>query len=368
MLNTGTDTRISRRTLLKAAGIGAVGTAAAGAVGSTMIDSGPDYYRNPVYEPHFPDPTVLHVDGTYYAYGTNMKRSDIADERLTPILSSTDLVDWTYVGEGFDSRPGWVYGSIWAPDIAYYDGQYYLYYSLAPRDGHTYGIGVATADDPSGPFTDRGAVITDETEGRPGHIDPYFHCEDGTPYLLYGSFYGIWGIELTSDGLEPVSGTKFQLAGDAYEGTILHERNGYYYLFLSTGNCCAGLDSTYELEVGRARSLTGPYHDQSGTDLRDIDREHSGVAVLSGSQRFPGPGHGDVTTFDDGSDWLLYHAYDAREGGYVDGTFRRVLMVDRIRWRDGWPVVACDGRPSVRSTVPGSESHTCDATGKQERT
>jgi arabinan endo-1,5-alpha-L-arabinosidase len=356
---------IHRRNVLKSLGVGALSAAGvAGTTGSVTADPSSEHYHNPLYEPHFPDPTVYDDDGTYYAYGTNMNRENDSDELLVPILSSTDLVNWTYEGEAFTSRPGWTYGSIWAPDIHYYDGQYVMFYSLEPRpwESGEFGIGLATADSPTGPFTDQGQVLGDYDTGG-GTIDAYVVEQNGTPYMFWGSFQGIYVGELSSDLRSYDMGTQVQLAGDAYEGTIHLERNGYHYLILSTGTCCGGYSSTYELEVGRATSFTGPYYNQNGTDLINRNADNNGVPILTGTSRFPGSGHGDVTTYSDGSDWLLYHAYDSQGGEFVDGVPRRVLMLDRIEWDDNdWPVVACDGTPSAQAQVPGNASN-CGSDG-----
>nr|WP_254764523.1 family 43 glycosylhydrolase [Natrinema marinum] len=351
-----------RRTVLQTIGIGALTTAgAAGMSGSVGADESATHYHNPLYEPHFPDPTIHRApDGTYYAYGTNMNRDDgsnDSEELLIPVLSSTNLVDWTYEGEAFDSRPGWTYGSIWAPDIHYYDGEWKLFYSLSPRpwESGEFGIGLATSSSPTGPFTDHGQIIGDNETGG-GTIDAYFAEHDGTSYLFWGSFQGIYVGELSSDLQSYDMSTQTQVAGDAYEGTTHVEANGYHYLIVSTGSCCDGLSSTYEYEVGRSTSFFGPYYNQNGTNLLDRDVNNKGVPILTGNRRFPGPGHGDVITYDDGSLWTIYHAYDRQDGGFVDGVPRRVLMMDRITWEDDWPVVGCTNTPSTTAGRPGNAS------------
>lgn len=179
-------------------------------------------------------------------------------------------------------------------------------------------------------------------------IDPFFCVHDGSPYLFWGSWNGIHGIELTDDGLDWIEGTRFQVAGDAYEAPWLVERDGYFYLFLSTGHCCNGHDSSYEIEVGRSESLFGPYHDRNGTDLREIDEWHEGSAILTSGEEFVGPGHNATLTDEDGGEWLVYHAYDTTAPEYeCDEYPRRSLLLDRIHWSDGWPEIGDrNGTPS----------------------
>ena len=102
----------------------------------------------------------------------------------------------------------------------------------------------------------------------------------------------------------------FHLAGDRREGAYLLERGDYYYLLYSTGHCCDGEDSDYTVEVGRSKPLTGPYYNQNGTDLRELNSHNSGVAILSGNDRHPGPGYNTTVRDGNGQWWMLYRAYD----------------------------------------------------------
>src|SRR5450759_2659494 len=74
--------------------------------------------------------------------------------------------------------------------------------------------------------------------------------------------------------------------GSSEEGSCLYQRGGYYYLFVNFGGCCAGIDSTYNIRVGRSTSVTGPYYDQSGVCLTN----GGGTMVLESTARFIGPG------------------------------------------------------------------------------
>ncbi|MFB6308263.1 MAG: RICIN domain-containing protein, partial [Haloarculaceae archaeon] len=253
-------------------------------------------------------------------------------------------------------------GSIWAPDIHYYNNEWVMFYSLSPRpwDSGEFGIGLAKSDNPTGPYTDYGQIIGDNETGG-GTIDAYFTEQNGTPYMFWGSFQGIYVGELSSDLQSYDFSTQVQVAGNAYEGTIHLERNGYHYLILSTGGCCDGFPSTYELEVGRATSFTGPYYNQNGTDLMNRDVNNKGVPILTGNRRVPGPGHGDVIRYSDGTDWLVYHGYDTQDSGFIDGVPRRVFLMDRLQWdSNDWPIVGCDGTPSESSPAPG-DSYNCSA-------
>jgi arabinan endo-1,5-alpha-L-arabinosidase len=307
-------------------------------------------YENPVFEPVFADPSVIRAeDGTFYAYGTEDDWGDGAGPRLIPILRSDNLTEWEYVGDAFRRKPEWKSeGGLWAPHIARHRDRYLLYYSYSVWGDSNPGIGVATADHPAGPFTDHGKLFTSEEIGVSNSIDPMFFVDDGTPYLIWGSFGGIYGIRLSDDGLRTV-GEKFQIAGDAFEAPYLVKRGGYYYLFVSLGSCCEGEHSTYRVAVGRARSLRGPYLDREGKDLLASE----GTLVLAGDEeegkekRFVGPGHNAVVTDDRGTDWIIYHAIDPTDPRLPGGATRRPLLIDPLKWEGGWP--------SVEQGIPGTD-------------
>jgi arabinan endo-1,5-alpha-L-arabinosidase len=315
-------------------------------------------YHNPVFEPVFADPTVTRADdGFFYTYATANDWGDGEGLRVVPICRSSDLVNWEYVGEAFDRVPQWLARTgpadrIWAPDIARYRDRYYLYYSLVDR-GPEYaleeqGIGVATADDPAGPFTDHGKVFQGFEVGVLNSIDPQFYLNDGVPYLLWGSLNGLYLTELSADGRRPV-GEKTRIGGNRFEAAYVTRREGYYYLFVSSGVCCVPPDVTYQVEVGRATSLSGPYETRYGRDLRDS----YGTLVMTESDRFLGPGHNAIATDDCGTDWLLYHAYDRSDPYLANGPGdpRRSLMLDRLVWEDGWPRVE-NRAPSLAAERP----------------
>lgn len=103
-----------------------------------------------------------------------------------------------------------------------------------------------------------------------------------------GSFRWIFGVELTSDGLAVAPrAVKEQIAGTAYEGIYIHRRNGYYYLFASTGTCCEGLQSTYQTVVGRSDNLWEPYVDKQGNFMLENNHE----VLIHKNKKFVGTGH-----------------------------------------------------------------------------
>lgn len=301
-----------------------------------------DCYKNPVINVSAPDPTVLRADdGTFYLYTTE-------DIRNVPIFHSSDLVNWSMKGTAFSdsSRPQWLpEGGIWAPDINKVGDRYLLYYAKSVWGGEwDAGIGVAVADRPEGPFEDMGNMFVSRDIGTQNSIDPFYIEDGGRKYLFWGSFSGIFGIELAEDGLSVKSGeTPRQIAGTFMEAAYIKRHGGYYYLFGSAGTCCDGENSTYRVTVGRSENLFGPYVDRKGKKLLDNHYE----LVLYRNENVIGPGHNsELITDDDGQDWMLYHGFDA--GCPEKG---RLVWLDKVDWVDGWPYVSgCT--PSRISAMP----------------
>jgi arabinan endo-1,5-alpha-L-arabinosidase len=290
---------------------------------------GEEKYTNPVVSYSLPDPTVIKAaDGYFYLYATE-------DIRNTPIHKSADLVNWKLIGTAFtdSTRPSFEpKGGIWAPDINMIDIRYVMYYSMSVWGGEmTCGIGVAVSDKPEGPFTDRGKLFRSNEIGVQNSIDPFYIEESGKKYLFWGSFSGIYSVELSADGLSVKPGAvKQKIAGTAYEGTYILKKDGYYYLFASVGSCCEGVKSTYKTVVGRSANLFGPYLNKEGKSMNDNQHE----IVIQGNDRFVGTGHNsEIVTDKNGNTWILYHAID------ISKPRGRVLMLDEVKWYDNWPFV-----------------------------
>jgi len=296
-------------------------------------------YNNPVIDYSLPDPTIIKADdGYFYLYATE-------DIRNLPIHRSANLIDWEFVGTAFtDSTRPTFQQLIWAPDIRKIGDKYVLYYANSSwGEEHTNGIGVAWSLRPEGPFTDAGKLfLSDEIEVM-NSIDAFYMEENGRKYLFWGSWHGLWGVELTDDGLALQPNTpKIPIAGNGYEAGLLHKHGDYYYLFASTGSCCEGLKSTYTTVVGRSKNLFGPYVNRKGELM--LSNHHE--VVIEKNKDFVGPGHNSQLVTDDaGNDWIFYH------GVNVKNPEGRVLMMSKIVWEDGWPTVE-NSSPAVTATAP----------------
>jgi arabinan endo-1,5-alpha-L-arabinosidase len=215
-------------------------------------------YDNPVtagYSVDFPDPAVIRAkDGYWYAFSTGGPY-DKAGQTGDPykIARSKDLTSWEKVGSVFHdgNRPTWAdrTSGYWAPDVRYIGGRYVLYFSVhnttVTPENWDYAIGVATAPTPAGPWTDSGAPVIAPRPAAGGGfqwtIDPAeFTDTDGKRYLYWGSYNGgLHAVRLTPDGLR-ATGPVTQVGSDRFEAPYVVKRDGWYYLFGSSSNCCAG--------------------------------------------------------------------------------------------------------------------------------
>ena len=302
-------------------------------------------YTNPIVTPVAADPSIIRApDGSFYLYATQDDWGDGQGSHYLPIFKSDDLVTWTYLKDVFTVPPNWKEsgGFTWAPDISYHGGRYSLYYAYSLWGDPDPCIALATAEQLEGPWTDLGrAVFCSQDIGVENSIDPFVWDEDGTRTLVWGSFHGIYAVALSDDGTQ-AEGDKVQLAAGPFEGAYVYRHDGTYYLFLSSGSCCEGANSTYRVVVGRSQNLTGPYLDAEGRDLRS----NGGNVMLARNDTFVGPGHVSVISDDAGVDWLLYHAIPLAEPRLPNGVNHRPALLDRIDWVDGWPVVNGGRGPS----------------------
>lgn len=297
-------------------------------------------YHNPIIAMSLPDPTVIRAhDGNFYLYSTESVRN-------VPIYKSRDLVNWEFVGTAFTdkTRPHFVpKAGIWAPDINFIDGKYVLYYAMSQWGGEwTCGIGVATSDNPEGPFTDKGKLFVSSEIGVRNSIDEFYIEDQGVKYLFWGSFHGIYAIALSHNGLSLAPNAKpIKVAGNFMEAPYIVKRNGYYYLLGSNGTCCEGEKSTYRVTVGRSRNILGPYVNRKGETLLSGKYD----VLLHRNKNFVGTGHNaEFITDDNGDDWIIYHAYLAQ-----DVHAGRVACMDKVVWIDGWP--------TIRNNSPSDEEH-----------
>jgi arabinan endo-1,5-alpha-L-arabinosidase len=289
------------------------------------------------------DPSVIQVGGRYAAFGTG-------EQGLTrgavEVKTSPDGLTWTDAGAIGKGVPKWAKDAlgyqptiIWAPSISRRGEIFSLYYALSSFGGNASVIGLMTnpSFDPSRAgegWQDQGLVLMSKTGDDFNAIDPFrADLADGRAFLVFGSFWS--GIKLRE--LDPKTGKLIRedtptiaLAsrhGGAVEAPSILEHEGKFYLFVSFDQCCKGIASTYNIRVGRADKIEGPYRDKDGREMLD----GGGSLVLASSGRFIGPGGQEAVQTSKG-EMLAYHYYDGDAAGASK------LQFSPIQWTtDGWP-------------------------------
>ncbi len=281
------------------------------------------------------DPSLVRApNGTYILVGTG--------DNL-PIKTSTDRTNWVDAGVVWPSGASWTTGytgggaTLWAPDISYHNGVFYLYYAASTFGSQHSGIFLATSTTgAAGSWTNQGLVLESGTSVNYNAIDPNLVVDTaGQWWLSFGSFWtGIKMVRLDpATGRRSTSDTAVRAlaqrttANGAVEAAFVYRHGDFYYLFDSFDLCCQGASSTYRVMVGRSTTVTGPYTDRSGTALS----AGGGTQLLAGHGSIHGPG-GQSVIRDGTQDVLVYHYY-ADNGAAL-------LGINLLGWDSaGWPFV-----------------------------
>ena len=299
--------------------------------------------KNPVWPGNWPDPTVWQgTDGRYYCMATNPRR----------LLQSDDLFHWEMsdispIDEASWERIRGISRNFWAPDVTTVNGQRLLYLSLY-NSAEDSNIGVFREISPQH-FQFVNLITRGAETGIEDTIDPEVVTDPktGQVWLFFGSVGGIHRVELTSDGLNLKEGAEYtHVAGltvhqnpsrsQVYEGSYLHYRNGWWYLFVSSGFFG---DHTYQLQVGRSRKLTGKFVNREG---KQMTKGYATPVIHSDEgDQFFGPGHcGEIFTID-GHDYIFYHCHNRA----LRQRQARPMLMQEIKWdKKGWPYVE-GGKP-----------------------
>lgn len=296
-------------------------------------------YTNPVYPHNFADPFVLPVGSEFFAFGTG---GDLTPGFGFDVLHSTDLVNWEKLGGALRRLPNPEFVDYWAPEVAAADGRYFMYYSAGREDkGHQ--LRVAVSDGPQGPYEDAGVVLTPDD---PFTIDAHpFRDDNGQWYLYYARDFldgARPGTALAVDRLDSMT----RLAGDrrtvlrasadwqifrrgremygqvfdwhTLEGPFVRKHGGLYYCFYSGG---AWEQDNYGVAYGVAEHPLGPF----------VEPGAVGATILKTVPgRIIGPGHNSIVSLSNGSDYIVYHAWDMAKSG-------RRMCIDRLDWTPDGP-------------------------------
>lgn len=275
-----------------------------------------------VGQPYIHDPsTIAECEGKYYTFGTGGGG-----------LISPD--GWTWKGGAV--RPG---GGA-APDVMKIGNRYLVIYGATGgglgggHNGRILTMWNKTLDPNSPNFKYTEPIEVAASDGLEDNdaIDPGLLLDPNTGrlWVSYGTYFGnIRIIELDPNTGERIKGNKEQDIAIDCEATDLIYRNGWYYLLGTHGTCCDGVNSTYNIVVGRSRSVTGPYMDNVGRDML----QGGGKMVIAAGDRVVGPGHFGRTIIDEGVEVMSCH-YEAD----FNQSGRSVLGLRPLLWKNDWPV------------------------------
>lgn len=292
-----------------------------------------------VLDRNFPDPTVIRVGHKYYAYatqgGNNGKTMNIQ------VASSADGRVWKYEGDALPQKPNWASNThnFWAPDV-FFDAKlnkFVMIFSADPNELTGKCLAVAYADNPLGPFIDKGEPLLKGKGFRcidpKGFVDP----KTGKHLLYWGSdFEPLRVQEMTDDwsafkaGTSPVSVVypgKDKTYSNLIEGSWLDYYKGTYYLYYSGDNCC-GDKANYAVMIAKAPNPFGPF-------VRLGERNKTlNSAILEKDETYTAPGHNSIFQDEKGNRFIAYHAIEIahKEKG-------RVMCISSIQYKNGWPVV-----------------------------
>jgi arabinan endo-1,5-alpha-L-arabinosidase len=322
------------------------------------------------------DPVMAYENGTYYLLSTGMGiQWATSRDRKTWVVQSSPFIEnlpkWTA-----DSVPGFT-SHVWAPDVIRWHDRWWLTYSCSTFGKNTSAIGLMSSDRLNGAWKDHGCVVKSQAKRDEWNaIDSNIAIDDDDqPWMVWGSFWD--GIQIARLNLPttpndqttnlPISQTTNLLndqttntltdqttiarryrKGDpnaaenptskfagrnSIEAPFIFKKNGYYYLLVSWDYCCRGAKSNYRVAVGRSKTITGPYLDKNGKDMRN----GGGTILIEGDKKeFEAAGHCSAYTFPTANggteDIFVCHGYSVTKNGMA-------LLVQRpIEWtKDGWP-------------------------------
>lgn len=283
------------------------------------INNNEEIYTNPIINSDYSDPDVIRVRDKYY-----MTASSFNCIPGLPILESIDLVHWKLIGYGLTKQPPFeVYdmpqhgNGVWAPCIRYHNNEFYIYYP-----DPNFGIYMIKSKNAQGPWSNPILVKSGK-----GLIDPTPLWDDnGKTYLVYafaGSRAGIKsmlvvcsmdskGILANNDEVLLIDGHQDEIT---IEGPKIYKKNGYYYIFAPAGGVATGWQT-----VLRSKNIFGPYEKRK--------------VLEQGKSNINGPHQGAWVTTQTGEDWF-FHFQDK-------GAFGRVVHLQPMKWKNGWPIIGID--------------------------
>ncbi|MGR5064011.1 glycoside hydrolase family 43 protein [Photobacterium sp. DNB22_13_2] len=323
-------------------------------------DQGDGTYINPVLNADYPDSDIEQVGDTYYMITSKQHMSP-----GMPILASKDMVNWTNVGFGFNRLTwapeynwnrmnGYSFG-VWAGDLAYNDGTWYIY-----QIDYNHGLMVTTAKDIAGPWSEPKIML--DTSYVMDDPAVYWDKETGKAYIIVNA--GVKAehadepspvntnviYEMSWDGLSIIDDGQEVYSGIGAEAAKIYKFNGYWYVFLAEwtiGDCSTGLgkinkkNDRKQVVLRSSESIYGPY------EKKVVMQKGSHFGHRSASQ-------GALLQAPDESWWYMHQLVQ----NDVDPFQGRVQCLEPVEWIDDWPIIGIDengdgiGEPVKRFRKP----------------
>jgi beta-xylosidase len=293
-----------------------------------LPDQGDGTFCNPIIYADYSDPDAIRVDDDFYLTASSFNCTP-----GLPILHSKDLVNWTLVNHALKNLPHPRYNEVqhgcgvWAPALRFHAGQYWIFFPTPDE-----GIYLTTARHPLDQWSEPHLV----QEGK-GLIDPCpFWDEDGQAYLVHAYAHSRSGIKNILR-VRPMSEDGRRLLGDGQivfqspekhptlEGPKFLKKDGWYYILAPAG----GVETGWQVAL-RSRNIYGPYEDK--------------IVLAQGDTDINGPHQGALLDTAD-NDWWFLHFQDA-------GVYGRIVHLQPIQWKDGWPLIGNRGTPLLNHSKP----------------
>jgi xylan 1,4-beta-xylosidase len=305
-------------------------------------------YRNPVIAGFYPDPSVCRVGPEFF-----LATSSFTYAPGVPIFRSSNLVDWTQIGNVLD-RPSqldlsatsdWSSLGIYAPTIRHHDGRFFMITTnVTAKGAQTFFV---TGEDPAGPWSDPIAVP------MPG-IDPDLAWDgDGNCWVHFSGLGGIARARIDATTGAFLDGPDLTWSGTGLqypESPHLYERDGTWYLLIAEG----GTHSGHCVSVARGPSPVGPWE---GCPANPILTHRSTDSPIQNT------GHADLVEFTDGSWWMVLLGVRPRGIGPGYHTLGRETFLVPVQWEDGWPV---PGDPALEMPASPAPSDALSTPGRED--
>jgi arabinan endo-1,5-alpha-L-arabinosidase len=317
------------------------------------------------------DPSIIKSGEYFYSFSTDAAYGTAVRPGLQ-IRKSKDLIQWFYVGWVFNGLPaqgaafitqggGTPFQSLWAPYVLKVGNEFRLYYSLSCSLPRLSAIGLATATNPEGPWTEQGLAVVSKNDNttQTNAIDPaVIVTPAGEHWMYYGSAWdGIYVLRLNATtGLAQTSGDKgIRIAQRGFTGPtvngniegaeiIYNADQGMYYLFIAYD----WLETKYNVRVARSTTPQGPFLDYNGNNVNNVADDNPMILApykFEGHGGWQGVSH--CAVFQDNGQYYMAH-----QGRPAVDKYYMVMHVRKMFWMEnGWPVVSPERYANVQQTT-----------------